>query len=53
MERPGEKGHTSDAGDVVDMLTMFGRNVALHVASERLQSFDAIHGKTRRSIGHE
>ena len=48
-----ERGLTLDAEDVADTLTMCARNVAQPAALERLQSFDATLGRTRRSIGQE
>ncbi len=52
-EKLAERGLTLDAEDVADTPTMCARNVAQPAALERLQSFDATHGKTRRSIGQE
>jgi hypothetical protein len=53
LEKLAEKEPTSDAGDVADMRTTFERSVALLAVLERSRSFDAIHGKTRRSTGQE
>ena len=48
LERWAERAPTSGAEDVADTPTMSARNVALPAALERLQSFDATLGKTRR-----
>ena len=53
MEKWAERARTSDAVDVADTPTMFGRNVALHAASERLPSYDATHGRTKKSTEQE